>query len=330
MNHTELPADWDNTIAKLGGHFLQTKAWADFQESLGRQVVFDSGSDWAWLGALRQGRGGIRYLYSAYGPVVLNDQGTTSNDPSGSKAALESIVAAGQEQNVDFIRCEPWGDVYLTDLRKAGFSKFGEYQPQHMLELDLTPDLETIRKGASQSNRNLINQAEARGLSFRISDDPKDITSFNQIHNATAEHGGFTNHGDDYYTKLIDVLIKEGVGRLYFADHSGAPVAAALCYDWNGTRYYAFAGADPVKNRDLKAAVALLWWLIADAKEQGLVRFNYGGIAPDDQPDHPWAGHTRFKRSIGGESIQTLGTWEKPLKTAKYGLYKLAKRVLPL
>jgi len=38
----------------------------------------------------------------------------------------------------------------------------------------------------------------------------------------------------------------------------------------------------------------------AKAKPQGLTAFDYGGVAPDDQPDHPWAGATRFKKSPGG------------------------------
>jgi hypothetical protein len=311
-------ADWDKKLAKLGGHFYQTRTWAAFQEALGRQVIWASGEGWAWLGAIREGRGGVRYLYCSYGPVVKG---------SGLKPALESLKQAGQKHGVDFVRVEPTGEVTKAQIQKAGLRQFEPVQPEYVLELDITPSLDEIKKSISQSNRNLINQIEARGLSFHVSDEPSDVAVFNRIHNDTAKHGGFTNHGDDYYNALAQTLISEGAGRLYFVHHAGQPLAGAICFDWNGTRYYAFAGADPEKNRELKAAIALVWWLISDAKDQGLKVFNYGGVAPEDQPDHPWAGHSRFKRSIGGDTIQTLGTWDMPLKTAKYALYRVIKKV---
>ncbi len=316
---TQLPENWNKMVADLKGPFLQSREWAEFQQALGREIVFDSGDGWAWLGALRKGRGGVYYLYCSYGPVVAQN---------GLAEALDSLQRAAKARNCDFVRIEPWGQVSPDELKAAGYREMADSNPKYYMELKLTPDLETIRKGVSQSNRNLINQTEARGLSFRISDNPADVGVFNQIHNATAEHGGFANHGDAYYQTFINTLNKQGIGKLYFADHAGEAVAAALCYDWNGTRYYAFAGADPTKNRELKAAVALVWWLIADAKEKGLTRFNYGGVAPENEPNHPYAGHSRFKRSIGGETIETVGTWEKPLKPLKYQAYLAAKKVL--
>jgi lipid II:glycine glycyltransferase (peptidoglycan interpeptide bridge formation enzyme) len=251
----------------------------------------------------------------------------------GLKRALESLTEAGRQHGVDFVRIEPLGslqgDTLQTVAKQQGVSlqKFEPVQPQHVLELDITPSDEELRKNISQSNRNLINQASARGLSFHISEDPSDVKDFNRIHTLTAQHGGFTNHPDDYYSTLVQTLIEHGVGRLYFVEHAGQRIAAALCYDWNGVRYYAYAGADPEKNRELKAAIYLVWSLIVDAKRLGLARFNYGGVAPEEEPDHPWAGHSRFKRSIGGETLTTAGTWDMPLKTAKYRLYRLMKKV---
>ena len=46
---------------------------------------------------------------------------------------------------------------------------------------------------------------------------------------------------------------------------------------------------------------------MADAKEKGLKHVDLWGVAPEDQPDHKWAGFTAFKKSFGGREDRLPG-----------------------
>ncbi len=308
-------------MARLGGHLYQSRAWGQFQAAQGRAVWTEAAADWSWLAALRRGRGGITYLYAAYGPTVRQ---------SGLADALASLAAAGRAAGADFVRLEPMGQVEADQLIAAGARPVADVQPRYRLVLDITASEADLRHNISSSNRNLINTAEKRGLSFVISQDPAQMADYLAMQRETAARDAFRPQSDQYYDHLAQSLLPSGAAKLYFVYYEGQPVASAICADFAGTRYYVYAATYPQQNRQLKAAIALLWWMIMDAKAQGLTHFDYGGIAPDDQPNHAWVGHTKFKRSIGGETVATIGTWDLPLKAGKYRLYQLARKVVPL
>ena len=323
----DMPNDWDTRLAKLGGHAFQSSLWAEFQNAQSRQVLMDEGQEgesrWQWTAAIRHGRLGFNYLYAAYGPTV--------SDAKSLRAALKSLRDAGKTHNADFVRFEPLGNVEIkaADLRKLGARPVADMQPQHRMVLDLTQSEAEIRHAMSPSNRNLINTAAKRGLTFVISDDPADTVEFLAMQHATAERGGWKPQADGYYHQLTKSLLPTGQAKLYFVEHEGQKVASAFCADSEGTRYYIYAGTYPEQNNKLKAAIALLWWLITDAQAKGLKAFDYGGVAPEGAPaSHAWAGHTKFKKSIGGETVSSIGTWDIPLKNSKYTLYTLLKKVI--
>lgn len=328
MTHTnvEMPKDWDARLAKLGGHAFQSSLWAEFQNAQSRQVLMDEGqeggSSWQWTAAIRRGRLGFNYLYAAYGPTV--------SDAKSLRAALKSLRDAGKTHNADFVRFEPIGaGIKEADLRKLGARLVADMQPPHRMVLDLTQTEAAIRQAMSPSNRNLINTAVKRGLTFIISDDPKDTADFLAMQHATAQRGGWKPQADSYYYQLTESLLPTGQAKLFFVEHEGQRIASAFCLDFEGTRYYIYAGTFPEQNNKLKAAIALLWWLIMDAQAKGLKAFDYGGVAPEGAPaSHPWAGHTKFKKSIGGETVSSVGTWDIPLKPGKYMLYTLLKKVV--
>lgn len=309
--------DWDQQLIDLGGHFLQSSHWGRFEQAQGRQVLQQQGDGWMWQAVLRLGRGGVRYLYSPYGPTFANFESRITNQ------GFESLIAAGREHKADFVKAEPWGAVQAAN----GWTHVKDFQPSHIMRLDITATEDELRKNISQSNRNLINQAQSRGLSLQVGTDQADFDVFLSQQKDTAKRAGFTMHADKYYRTLFDTL-KGEVLKIYRVQHADGVVASAMCFDFGGVRYYAHAGTDDALNRQHKGAIVLLWWLIADAKAKGLTAFDYGGVAPEDQPNHPWAGHTRFKQSVGGQIIKLAGTWDYPIKPAKYKIYRAAKKFL--
>ncbi|MBW3538176.1 peptidoglycan bridge formation glycyltransferase FemA/FemB family protein [Candidatus Parcubacteria bacterium] len=316
--------DWDERLVRLGGHFLQSRPWAQFQAALGRNVLSARNASWAWGAAERQGRG-VNYLYAPYGPCA---------DADGLTAALESLAAAGRGHGADFVRFEPQtsqaaASSIAATLEKLAAKPFAEVNPSHTWVLDLAPDEAVLRSGLSSGNRNIINKAERAGISCREAN-ADGVEPFLAMLHDTYTRAGIKAYDDDYYRTMLQVLHPAGAARLVYAYYQGKPVAGVIVYDWNGRRHYAHAAADQAVNRQINAARMLVWFLIMGAKRAGLTAFDFWGVAPDDDPKHPWHGLSKFKKSFGGNGVQYAGTWDLPLKPAKYQVYRLAKKVLPL
>jgi len=310
--------EWDHHIAKLGGNILQSRAWALFQWQLGRSTYYAYGNDWAYLAQLRVGRG-IKYLYVAYGPVARTAEGMST--------AIRSLMQRGRDLGIDFLRLEPVGPIPQDLLAQYRSRAIAEIQPQRTLILNLTKSEAGLRAGISQSNRNLINTAAQRGIRCHLVARPGDneYDQFIAMLHDTAEHDKFRPYEDNYYRQTMITLGHEGKARLYLAYANAKLVAGAIVFDFAKTRYYAHAAAFQDLNRQYKAAAPLLWQIILEAKAQGMHYFDFWGIAPTDDPSHPRAGLTRFKRSFGGQVKQYNGAWDLPMRPAKYQLYRIAK-----
>jgi len=308
---------WDARQRSRGGHMLQGRPWAQFQQTLGQQVVWAEGEGWSWLGSVNKGRG-VSYLYSSYGPSVTSKEALVM--------ALASLKAAAKALGLDFVRCEPIG-LDEAVVAQTGLRRVKMVQPQHSLIVDLTKSEEELRAALSSSHRNTINGTERRELTLRASTDLTDLDAFLALTHATAKDRGITPHPDSYYRTMLEVLLPLGAAKLFLAEHEGRPVSVSIALDYEGTRGYAHTGNDP-ESRKLRATAPLVWAMMLDAKEQGMTRFDLWGIAPEGAPKgHPWAGFTEFKHAFGGTEIAYSGTWELPLNKAKYGLWSLAKRV---
>lgn len=316
INENVPTADWDDHQGQVGGHFLQSRAWARFQEALGRQVLWCRTEDWSWLGVLQPGRVGS-YLYSPYGPTVRQ----------GFERAAESLAKAGKQHGAWFVRLEPDSRIAADQLKAAGGIHVGQMQPQRTMVVDLRQEESILRSKLSSGHRNAINAAGRRGLSFGTSIDPTDIDQFLAMLPAASARSGIMPHPGNYYRTMTKTLMPLGACRLWTVTHEDSPIASAISFEYQGTRYYAHAASYPDKARELQAAAPLVWHMLMAAKADGFHRFDLNGIAPTDDPSHPWAGFTRFKTAFGGEVVNRAGTWEIPLRPFRHKLYRVAKQV---
>jgi hypothetical protein len=316
-------AEWDFALQRMGGHFLQSTLWQRVQTALGHDVIWARDEEWMWAGAIRAGRF-PRYVYLPHGPTAISAAAMTT--------ALAQAVGAARERALDFVRAEPAGEVALPLLIAAGAHTSRAIQPHWTWVLDITPDDATLRAGLSAGHRGAINAAPRRGLSFRKTADPNDIEIFLGLQERTAAAGRFRGQAQAYLRAVAHTLMPEGAAALYIAEAAGAPVAAALCFDFAGTRYYAHAVSDPQNGRKLQAAAPLVWQMILDAREMGASRFDFWGVTPGGEPTpgappHPWDGFSQFKRSFGGVAVERAGTWDLGVRSLRYSLYRTARRL---
>jgi len=315
-------AEWDFALQRMGGHFLQSTLWQAVQAALGHDVIWARDERWMWAGAIRSGRF-PRYVYLPHGPTAESADAMTS--------ALACAVAAARERSLDFVRAEPAGAA-STALIAAGADPSRAIQPRWTWILDLTPDEAALRRQLSAGHRGAVNAAPRRGLSFRMSTDPDDVEVFIRLQERTAAAGRFHGQSQHYHRTVAGVLMPRNAAALYIAEAGGAAVAAALCFDFARTRYYAHAVSDPEAGRRLQAAAPLVWRMILDARHLGATRFDFWGITPVAPPapgaaPHPWDGFSQFKRSFGGEAVERAGTWDLGVRSLRYSLYRTARRI---
>jgi len=301
-------------------HFLQSQAWAEFQESLGRTVIYKSGDGWSYMAILEKGRFNTR-LYCPYGPQIDTKKALAP--------ALESLKQLGRDHRVTFVRVEPVGTVSADQLLQQQFKKvtYLQLQPEHTQVIDLQRPEEEIVAEMNANIRNIYHNYAKKGMTIHRSDQPEDIAILTGFMHNVAARNHMTPHSDNYFKQQTKVLLGNGAGKIFYVTtDDDTPMAAAYIYDDGETRYYAHAAADDTY-RKLRPGSALVAYLIIDAKCQGLKQFDLYGIAPTDDPSHPWAGFSRFKKTFGGAPKAYIGAWDFPLRSVQYYLYRLYQKL---
>jgi len=303
-------------------YFLQTPQWADVQRSLGRTVHEQSGPGWSFLAVEEKNPAG-KVLYAPYGPIAESLEAFD--------AALAALVGLARKCGAAFVRIEPVRAGFdkassETVLRSRGLRPAPvNQQPELSWIVDLDRDFKEVLAGMKPVNRNLYRNIHKKDVTFRTSQDPDEIRVLLNFLHMTAKRSGFKPQSDEYLSQVARSLMPAGAATLFIAERHGGPIAAALAYDSADTRTYAHAALDDA-HRKLSAGIPLLVTLMADAKEKGLKYVDLWGVAPEDEPNHKWAGFTAFKKSFGGREIAYPGTWDLPVKKLRYGAYQLARK----
>jgi lipid II:glycine glycyltransferase (peptidoglycan interpeptide bridge formation enzyme) len=329
---------------------LQSWGWSQFQEAIGRGVyrfrVDGPGENGGHADTIAQflliyhalplGR---RYAYVPRGPIVATDAG-----PDSARAYLETCAGALREtvrrEGAVFARVEwPWSTdetaIRSEDISRLGFRPVKAVQPADTVIMDLTKSEEDLLDGMHQKTRYNVRLSEKHGVVVRDARQDNahllrnDIDLFWRMLDETASRDKFHTHEKSYYATMIDVLsAKKSTGlrvRLVFAEHDGHPIAAALVAEYGGTATY-LHGASLAEHRRLMAPYILHWSIMKDAKARGFTAYDLWGVAPTEDPEHPWAGITRFKTGFGGRRVGYLGAWELPGDPFWYTVYRYAKR----
>jgi lipid II:glycine glycyltransferase (peptidoglycan interpeptide bridge formation enzyme) len=303
-------------------HFLQGQHWAQVQRDLGRSVHQEAGDGWRYL-AIEESNPAGKLLYVPYGPLAESLEAFD--------AALASLTRLAQRCGAVFIRLEPASAGFTAAeadsvLRSRGLRPApANLQPELSWIVDLDRDFKDVLAGMKPVNRNLYRNIHKKGVTFRSSQDPEEVSVLLTFLHLTAARNGFKPQSDEYLSQVARSLMPAGAATLFIAELEGEPIAAALAYDSADTRTYAHAALDDT-HRKLSAGIPLLVTLMADAKEKGLQHVDLWGVAPADQPGHKWAGFTAFKKSFGGREVAYPGTWDLPVKKLRYGGYQLARK----
>jgi len=337
---------WDAFVLAHGGGFLQSWGWSEFQQALGRPVFrFRLDSDGGegqktvaqFLLVMQTMRFGFRNAYVPRGPIV-----DWSADGAGRfGGTLEAVRETMKREGAIFGRIDlpmlaEGGPIAAADLTGLGLRQAHAVQPKQTLIVDLTKSEETILAEMHPKTRYNIKVAAKHGVTVREAEYGNahlfshDVDLFWKLMEETTERDGFRAHPKAYYAKMLEVCsAKKHQGlfraRLIFAEYRGEPAATAIMGAYGDTVTY-LHGASVARLRNVMAPFLLHWTMMTEAKRQGYRNYDFWGIAPTDDPKHPWAGITRFKTGFGGRKTAYLGAWDLPGRGFWYNLYRAVRK----
>ena len=330
---TATPETWDSyLINSESDHFLQSWTWGEFQKQLGnkiwRLVIEDDNNIVAQLLIIKLSLGfGQSILYSPRGQLINKNHSLPVTQAS-TTLLLQEIKKIADDEKVILFRIDP---PVLADNIAAerfysalGFVKNPKsIQPRHSLILDLKPTPEQLLENMKPKTRYNIHLAEKHGIVAIKSDHPYDLDKFLELNKATSGRQGFAPHSDHYYRTQFEILHSAGIQELWLARHQDKVLAAILVNYFGDTATYVHGASDHTQ-RELMAPHLLQFTAIQDAHRRGFTYYDFWGINPD--PNHPWAGFTRFKRGFSGNEISYIGSLELPINPLLYKLYRLLSR----
>lgn len=309
---------WEAFLVQLKPHtFLQAWKWG-LQYELSGSKIFRLGI-WeenvlvgvALLLKITARRGS--FLLCPHGPLLLD--AATQLSP-----LVEYLVSLAKKEHCDFIRVCPLA--LASTQEKSLYQKRGfrdapiHMHPELSWMLSLEPSEEELLKEMRKTTRYLIKKTEKEGVEIEMSTNPKDIDRFWPVYQATVDRQHFTPFTKSYLQQEFALFSKEGEAAFFFGTYQGKVIAAAIIIFYNGSAFYHHSGSVHLF-KNINASYLLQWRVIQEAKKRGCLLYNFWGIAPEDRPNHPWAGLSLFKKGFGGFAEEYLHAQDLPL-TLKY------------
>ena len=305
---------WNEFVKKNGpqsGRFLQSWEWGEFQKAVGEKVERFFCDDGVASVIIRQLPGFGQYAYCPRGPIVKSDFFSALKELS---KIIDPMFFFRFELLTTFHRGEEMSTIKTIDL-----------QPSHTWVTQLDLSEEKLFESLHKKTRYNIGLAQRHGVEIRFNEIDFDFVW--PIFVETGSRGEFRLHSKTYYQKMLQTINTEDCRTfLAVAEFQQKPIAVNIMLDFGGVRTY-LHGASSHKHRSLMAPHLLHFELIKDAKQKGLKIYDWWGIAPDDEPNHSWAGITRFKKSFPGQEIVYAGTYDFVRKPFWYKVYRLARQV---
>ena len=331
----------------MKNRFQQTDFWCDFKCAHGWQCVTAGG-----INILTRT---FKKLFSiSYVPLAPEkSEGESDEEYIRRVGSLTSQIKPSLPKNtlcirydlpIDFATCEE-RDSFVKSLpqiakkTKVSIKKNAvDIQPPDSTYLDLSKTEEELLSCMKNKWRYNVRYAEKHGVTVRAvtassPDFQKDLDSFYELYKTTASRDGIGLHPLSYYKDLMERGAKAEKAEseaqktkitLYIASHEGEDLAAIITLFQKDEAIYLY-GCSGNKKRNLMPAYLVQWTAIKDAKAYGSKIYDFYGMPPTNDENHPMHGLYLFKTGFGGAEVHRPGSFDIPLSPL-YGLYTLAEK----
>jgi lipid II:glycine glycyltransferase (peptidoglycan interpeptide bridge formation enzyme) len=324
--------------------FLQSWNWGEFNKIIGNSAqggsapggkiwrlgVYDSGQliATAFFYKIAAKRG--TFLFVPHAPsVVLAKEGGPKVKYEIVKILIEELKKVVKEEKCDFIRIAP-----ILELTEENMKIFRELDfkeapihihPELTWELDIMPSEEELLAKMRKTTRYLIRQAQKNSeVKINSSIDINDVDKFDTLNQKTVGRHHFTPFSLSYLKNEFSAFTPDGQISIFLGRYKNELVSSGIFVFWQGIGFY-HHGASSLRYSKIPVSYLLLWEAIKEAKNRGCKKFNFWGIAPENEKNHPWAGLTLFKMGFGGYKKEYLKTQDFPLSSKYYLTYLFEK-----
>jgi len=322
---------WDKFVETTPeSGFMQSSSWVDFRNTCGFEnfgiTLKDAGDIVAGAVVLRYSYAeGHCFYYIQDGPVLPSD-GEVAQEAF--RVILKTIEEHrnGDPEVVSHLRIEPrWK--CLPDF-VSGFRPVPPLADPYMEArdtrcIDLRATEEAILGQMKPKGRYNIGVAQRHGVSIVEDTSLQGLADFQNIYEETAERQGIKPKGPDYFEVLLSFLLPARRVTLFFAEYQGVRLATALVIYFGPRATYFYGGSRDIY-RHVMAPYLLHFEIMRKAKKLGHEWYDLWGIAPTDDPQHPWHYFSVFKAKFGGLELRLVPTLDYVYDSAAYSHYMVA------
>lgn len=310
---------WDDFVRSfVHNSFLQSWDWGEFARKQNHAVF-------------RFGLYDNDRLVGANQLVMVKSKRATYLESHGGLMILDNsdyfnyfhkyLINFAKEKQVHFLRIRPphfYNDELVSEYKKIGYRFAPMYlQAEYTLLLDLTKSEEDLLKGMRKQTRYYVKKAQTSGVSVEVSSKREDVSRFFQLYEKTVERQHFVPYGLTFFEHEFDALCSDNAIEIFFGMHDGKAISTAMVVYYGDKAYYHHGGSIRT-NPDLFAPYLVQWEIIKRVKKKGYKTYDFFGVAPTDDPTHPRAGLTTFKRGFGGERVHYINTLDYPINKLRY------------
>lgn len=314
---------WEGFVLKQQPQtFLQSWNWGEINKSSGDKIIrLGFYKDKKLVGIclfIKQTAKRGPHLLVPAGPLI--DWGNKKLV----KFVFDSIKTIALKENVWFVRIRP--EILSNSENKKLFKDFGLISsPMHLHAentwvLDITQDEEKLMAQMRKTTRYLVRKSINEDLQIEISSDSKFAKDLYALQRQTAKRHGFVGFPQKLFEDEIEILSNDKQAKVFVIKKQKEILAVAIIVFYADSAYYHFSASTSDFSK-IPFSYRLQWEVIKYAKEKGVKKYNFWGIAPDDNPKHRFAGVTLFKTGFGGVRIDWLHAHDMVISSKYYLTY---------
>jgi len=308
---------WENSL--LGCEektFLQSWNWGEFQKMMGNKI---------WRLGIFENSKLVNLILTI---EIEAKRGTFLFIPhlvSGKylQVLVNHLKALSREEKADFIRISPIlerNEENIKIFKELGFRDAPIHMhPEVTWELDIKKPEEELIAQMRKTTRYLIRQAQKNSdIRIEQSLELRDIEKFNQLYQETVDRHHFVPFSLEYLKNEFLAFLQNDQLSIFLGKYKNDLVSGGIFIFWQNIAFY-HHGASSLRYPKIPVSYLLLWEAIREAKNRGCKKFNFWGIAPENQRNHPWHGLTLFKMGFGGYKKEYVKTQDLQI-SKKYWL----------
>lgn len=322
------PAEWSQMLELFDdANIYQTSAYGGVrwgEKSLSRLVLKRDGEvlGIAQLRIVRPTPLKFGMAYLRWGPLwERRGQPLDAEVPKRLAHALEDEYLAKRKL---FLRLIPnaFVESQRAAIMQSAFSRFiaeplDAGNTYRTFVLDLAPSLDELRKDLDPKWRNKLSGAEKSKLEVIEGSGSAEYRTFCRIYQEMRRRKRFESTiSVEEFGRIQENLAQSQRMRVLICQGNGVPVAGLVTSAMGESAIY-LLGATSDDGLKSKGAYLLQWIMIRWLKENGIKRYDLGGIDPEENP-----GVYHFKRGLSGEDVCQINPLTASSSAVSAGIVK--------